>query len=220
MRPTLDPLPATFACEPVTRLDRTRLADAFELVCLVRATSLTPNGGVRVGHPRRHAGPAGTVEFSAEPAARRMGQLMRALELPYAHETTEQGLRRRYRLHRVTVPAAHHDAYDEVAGAAWRQGRAMVLSTAATGGTAPAHASRLRLAGAAWRGVLLSAGRHMRKHILGVRVTDQDLATVLVRGAHLLGAPATLARQASSFLVSIPGATAHRVLHGAGVLPS
>ncbi|MFD0599137.1 hypothetical protein ACFQZ4_48185 [Catellatospora coxensis] len=44
-----------------------------------------------MGHPRRPATPAGTVEFSAEHAARRMGQLMRALDLPYAHETAEAG---------------------------------------------------------------------------------------------------------------------------------
>lgn len=218
MRSTLELLPAAPACEPVARLDRSRLADAFELACLVRATSLTPDGGVRVGHPRRPATSAGTVEFSAEHAARRMGQLMRALELPYAHETAEAGLRRRYLLHRVSVPGEHRAAYLEINEGAWRQGRAAVLSTALVGGSAPAHAERLRLAGSAWRGVLLAAGRHMRKHILGVRVTDQDLAAILVRGAHLLGAQATLSRQAGSLLVSVPAVTAHRVLHGAGIL--
>ncbi|MEV4411535.1 hypothetical protein [Catellatospora sp. NPDC049609] len=217
---TIDLLPAAPACEPAARLDRARLEDAFELACLVRATSLTPNGGVRVGHPRRPLMPAGMVEFNGEAAARRMGQLMRALDLPHAHETAEAGLRRRYRLHRVSVPGDHRAAYAELTAAAWRQGRAGVLSTAAVGQSAPAHAERLRLAGAAWRAVLLSAGRHMRKHILGVRVTDQDLATVLIRGAYLLGAQASLSPQAGSFLVSVPGPAAHRVLHGAGALPA
>jgi hypothetical protein len=217
---TLDLAPAAPASEPVARLDRARREDAFELACLVQATSLTPNGGARVGHPRRPVAPAGTVEFNGEPAARRMGQLMRALELPYAHETAEAGLRRRYRLHRISVPGDHRAAYAELTAAAWRQGRASVLSTAAVGQSAPAHAERQRLAGAAWRAVLLSAGRHMRKHILGVRVTEQGLATVLVRGAQLLGAQASLSPQAGSFLVSVSGTTAHRVLSGVGALPA
>lgn len=220
MRATLDLPPAAATSAPVTRLDRARLEDAFELACLVRATSPAANGGVRAVHPRRAALPAGMVEFNAEPAARRMGQLMRALDLPFAHETAEAGLRRRYRLHRISVPGAHRDAYAELSAAAWRQGRASVLSTAAVGTSAPAYAERLRLAGAAWRAVLLSAGRHMRKHILGVRVSEQDLATVLIRGAHLLGAQATLSPQSGSLLVSVPGAAAHRILQGAGALPA
>ncbi|MFD0599136.1 hypothetical protein ACFQZ4_48180 [Catellatospora coxensis] len=56
MRSTLELLPAA-ACEPLARLDRSRLGDAFELACLVRATSLTPDGEcgwvIRVARPRR-----------------------------------------------------------------------------------------------------------------------------------------------------------------------
>lgn len=215
MRTVLEAPTATYGPEPAVRLDWSRLSDAFELFCLVRAASVTPMAGSRAQAARR---PAGTcVEFNREAAARRMAQLLYRLDLPYAHELVVAGLRRRYQLHRMSVPAPAADNYTELMSTAWRQGRAAVLNTVAVGTSAPAHHWRLRLAGAAWRGVLLAAGRHMRKHILGVRVTDQDLAAVLVRGAQLFDAPATLARQTGCLLVSVPGGeAAGRVLRGAG----
>lgn len=215
MRIVLEAPTATYAAEPAVRLDWSRLSDGFELFCLVRATSVAPMVGARAVAARLPA--SSCVEFNREAAARRMAQLLHRLGLPYAHEVEVAGLRRRYQLHRMSVPGPAVDEYNELMSTAWRQGRAAVLNMVAVGTSAPAHQRRLGLAGAAWRGVLLAAGRHMRKHILGVRVTDQDLAAVLVRGAQLFDAPATLSRQTGCLLVSVPGGVAAgRVLRGAG----
>jgi hypothetical protein len=217
MHTALEATPTGCPPEPVTRLDWTRLSDAFELSCLVQATSVAPVGGARSTRPRLAADTGTSIEFNQEAAARRMAQLLHRLGLPYRQEVAVAGLRRRYQLHRMSVPGPRQAEYAALTAMAWWQGRAALLRTAAVGTTAPAHQWRLRLAGAAWRGVLLTAGRHVRKHILGVRVIDQDLAAVLVRSAQLFDAPATLSRQTGCLLVSVPGGVAAgRVLAGAG----
>ncbi|MEV0727683.1 hypothetical protein [Polymorphospora sp. NPDC050346] len=218
MRAILEPPPAPPGTAPAAAvpLDRPRLAGAFELACLVRATALTRPSATRTIRSPWFGPDPGVVEFNVEAAARRTAQLLRYLDVPAYQEASVAGLRRRYELYRIIVPEAHRTAYSTLVGVAWQQGRASVLSTVALGTTAPANTWRLRMAGAAWRGVLLTAGRHMRKHILGVRVTDQDLATVLVRGAQLLDAHASLVRRGGSFLISVPnGPAAGRLLRGA-----
>lgn len=218
MRATLDPptVPSAATKAWAAPLDRPRLAGAFELACLDRATTVAPTSAGRTTSPTRTAATAGVIEFNVEAGARRAAQLLRRLDLPSTEEVSVAGLRRRYELHRISVAEPYRASYAALTTTAWRQGRAAMLSPAAIGTTAPAHVWRLRLAGAAWRGVLLAAGRHMRKHILGVRVTDQALATILVRGALLLDVNATLVRQGGSFLISVPnGPAAGQLLRGA-----
>jgi hypothetical protein len=199
-----------------TRLDWSSLVDAFEMVCLVRSTSISSLRAV----PDRQRHPVyGTqvAEFNQEPAARRMWQLLRRLDVPCTHEVAVAGLRRRYHLQRLYIPGSHQAAYAALLAGAWRQGSDVVLRPVAMGASAPRHLWRPRLAGAAWRAVLLAAGRHKRKHTLGVRVTDQHLAAVLVRSAQLFDAPATLVRHPGCFLISVPGGlAAGRVMRGAG----
>lgn len=198
-----------------TRLDWSSLVDAFEMVCLVRSTSISSLRTVPDG--LRPVYGTQVVEFNQEPAARRMWQLLRRLDVPCTHEVAVAGLRRRYHLQRLSIAGSHQAAYAALLAGAWRQGSDVVLRPVAVGGSAPRHLWRPRLAGAAWRAVLLAAGRHKRKHTLGVRVTDQNLAAVLVRSAQLFDAPATLVRHSGCFLISVPGGSAAgRVLRGAG----
>ena len=75
-----------------------------------------------------------------------------------------------------------------------------------------------RLAAAAWRSALLAAGRHVRRHILGVRLTDRELAAVLIRAAAVLDVPARLRPGTGCFLVSVAdGPDRERILQQRGV---
>ena len=121
-----------------------------------------------------------------------MRQLLRRLDVPVEHELAVGGLRRRYELHRLSVPREHRSAYANLLDAGWRQGRRELL-----GGPVPG-ASTARRSGVPgwrlgrWRAALLAGGRHVRRHCLGIRLADRDLAAVLVRGAALLEVPAVL----------------------------
>jgi hypothetical protein len=78
-----------------------------------------------------------------------------------------------------------------------------------------------RLAEAAWRSALLAAGRHVRRHILGVRLTDRELAAVLIRGAAVLDVPARLRPGTGCFLVSVAdGPDRQRILRSAALEPA
>ncbi|RQX11498.1 hypothetical protein DDE19_30545, partial [Micromonospora ureilytica] len=78
-----------------------------------------------------------------------------------------------------------------------------------------------RLAEAAWRSALLAAGRHGRRHILGVRLTDRELAAVLIRGAAVLDVPARLRPGTGCFLVSVAdGPDRQRILRSAALEPA
>ncbi|MEH1017525.1 hypothetical protein V6U90_31130 [Micromonospora sp. CPCC 206060] len=207
--------PRRFPPTPVgPRLDWLVLADAFELACLTRcsAAPLTDVGPWRQSEGYR----TGMIEFNQEPAAERMKHLLARLDIAVAHEVTTGGLRRRYQLHRLYVPRTDRVAYAAAVETGWRQGRQELL-TPSTGGTSAARRVwRPRLAAAAWRAALLGAGRHVRKHILGVRLNDQDLAAVLVRGATVLEVPATLVPGAGCTVVSVRnGADAERIMQHA-----
>ncbi|SCG78725.1 hypothetical protein [Micromonospora humi] len=199
--------------EPTTLLDRPRplsppppldwltLADAFEVACLVRCTP-PPAADVR----RLDVGPyrGGIAEFNREDAAHRMRQLLRRLDVPVEHELTMGGLRRRYELHRLSVPREHRSAYANLLAAGWRQGRRELLGGPVPGASTARRLWRPRLAASAWRAALLAGGRHVRRHCLGIRLADRDLAAVLVRGAALLEVPAVLRPGSGCFLVSVP----------------
>ncbi|GAA3773895.1 hypothetical protein [Micromonospora maritima] len=199
--------------EPTTLLDRPRpssppppldwltLADAFEVACMVRCTP-PPAADVRRFDVDPYRG--GVAEFNREDAAQRMRQLLGRLDVPVEHELTTGGLRRRYELHRLSVPGEHRPAYAAVLAAGWRQGRRELLGGPVPGASTARRIWRPRLAAAAWRAALLAGGRHVRRHCLGIRLADRDLAAVLVRGAALLEVPAALRPGSGCFLVSVP----------------
>lgn len=184
------------------------MVDAFELACLLRCASMPARPAMTQYSqrplPRALAGARTLVEFSQPTAAERMRQLMARLEIPVEEETVTAGLRRRYTVHRLGVPARCQAEYTATIDLAWRQAREALHSPITAGTSTVRQQWRPRLAAAAWSAVLLGAGRHIHKHILGVRVSDQDLAGVLVRSAQLLGATASLDRRSGCFLVSVP----------------
>ncbi|XTZ16643.1 hypothetical protein ACQSSU_04430 [Micromonospora echinospora] len=215
METTLLDRPRTTAHPPP--LDWPTVADAFEVACLLRCMPL-PAGprGRHPGEPYRS-----TVEFNREDAALRMRQLLGRLGVPVEHEITVGGLRRRFELHRLRVPASGRAAYTTLLDSGWRQGRRELLGGPVPGASAARRVWRSRLATAAWRSALLAGGRHVRRHILGVRLTDRELAAVLVRGAALLEVPATLRPGAGCFVVSVAdGADRNRILESASLQPA
>ncbi|WP_240742236.1 hypothetical protein [Micromonospora zingiberis] len=182
-------------------LDWTTLADAFEAACLLRcmpppATPGQRNAGQQPSLPT-------AIEFNREEAARRTRQLLDRLGIAVRHELAVGGLRRRYELHQLHVPREHRPAYAALMENGWRRGRRELLGGPVPGASTARRQWRTRLAAAAWRAALLAGGRHVRRHILGVRITDRELAAVLVRGAALLDVPALLRPGTGCYLVSV-----------------
>ncbi|WP_433392397.1 hypothetical protein [Micromonospora sp. KLBMP9576] len=209
-RPRLPPTPPP--------LDWSTLTDAFEAACLLRCTPLPAGAGARRLVPE-HRPPS--VEFNREEAAHRMRQLLGRLDVPAEHEVTVGGLRRRYELHRLSVSHPHRPAYARTLDAGWRQGRRELLGGPTLGASAVRRAGRPRLAAAAWRAALLAGGRHVRRHILGVRITDRELAAILVRGAALLDVPALLRPGTGCYLVCVAdGPHRERILHSTALGPA
>ncbi|MFU8849852.1 hypothetical protein ACNAW0_02505 [Micromonospora sp. SL1-18] len=199
-------------------LDWSTLADAFEIACLVRCTP-PPATGTRRLDVETYRG--GVAEFNREHAAHRMRQLLGRLDMPVEHELTTGGLRRRYELHRLWISREYRSAYATLLGSAWRQGRRELLGGPVPGASRARQIWRSRLASAAWRAALLAGGRHVRRHCLGVRLADRDLAAVLVRGAALLEVTATLRPGAGCFLVSVAnGPHRMRIVDSAALTPA
>ncbi|MEU1586612.1 hypothetical protein [Micromonospora sp. NPDC005710] len=193
------------------------LGDAFEAACLQRCTP--PPTTARPSAVRAEHTPG--VEFNREDAAQRMRQLLARLDIPVTHEVAVGGLRRRYELHRLWVPREHRGAYARILDAGWRQGRRELLGGPLPGASPARRRLVTRLAEAAWRSALLAAGRHVRRHILGVRLTDRELAAVLVRGAAVLDVPALLRPGTGCFLVSVAdGPDRQRILRSAALEPA
>ncbi|MGC5053967.1 hypothetical protein ACLQ2S_21240 [Micromonospora sp. DT48] len=182
-------------------LDWTTLADAFETACLLRCMPPPASPGNRQAgqQPVRPT----TIEFNREEAARRTRRLLDRLDIPVRHEVVVGGLRRRYELHRLHVGREHRPTYAAMVENGWRRGRRELLGGPVPGASTARRLWRTRLAAAAWRAALLAGGRHVRRHILGVRITDRELGAVLVRGAALLDVPALLRPNAGCFLVSV-----------------
>ena len=179
-------------------LDWLTLADAFEVACLVRCTP-TPTVATHRPAPPPHRA---VVEFNREDAALRMRQLLIRLDVPVNHEVATGGLRRRYQLHRLHVPDGSRPAGTRGCCARRAGGRGDgSCSGRPSAPHRPRAAWRTRLASAAWRSALLAGGRHVRRHILGVRLADRELAAVLVRSAGLLEVPACSARVPVAWLV-------------------
>ncbi|TDC32867.1 hypothetical protein [Micromonospora sp. KC213] len=182
---------------PPPPMDWMTLGDAFEVACLLRCTPPPATGRGPV-EPYRPA-----AEFNRQDAALRMRQLLTRLDVPVQHEVVSGGLRRRYELHRLHVPEEHRATYAELCGAGWRRGRRELLAGPVAGASSARVLWRGRLAAAAWRSALLAGGRHVRRHILGIRLTDRELAAVLVRSAALLEVPALLRPGAGCLVVSV-----------------
>ncbi|MCX4473403.1 hypothetical protein OOK41_24375 [Micromonospora sp. NBC_01655] len=202
-------------------LDWLTLADAFEVACLLRCTSApaAPAGAGRRPPGPTHIGPA--AEFNREDAAHRMRLLLARLEIPVGHDVATGGLRRRYELHRLQVPREHRATYATLVETGWRQGRRELLGGPVPGASTARRTWRPRLAASAWRAALLAGGRHVRRHILGIRLTDRELAAVLVRGAALLEVPALLRPGAGCFVVSVAdGPDRDRILHSVALDPA
>lgn len=199
-------------------LDWLTLADAFEVACLVRCT---PPPATDSRRPAIGTYRGGVAEFNREDAAQRMRQLLTRLDVPVEHEVTTGGLRRRYELHRLQVSREHRSAYATLLEAGWRQGRRELLGGPVPGASTARRVWRPRLAAAAWRSALLAGGRHVRRHSLGIRLADRELAAVLVRGAALLDVPAMLRPGAGCFVVSVAnGPDRERILDGAALAPA
>ncbi|WP_018253298.1 hypothetical protein [Salinispora mooreana] len=186
-------------------LDWLTLTAGFEAACILRCvtapTTARRQRGVPVHPPER-------VEFNREDAAQRLRHLLYQLEVPVTHERAVGGLRRRYELHQLTVAPAHQSGYAAMLDASWRRGRAELIGAPVPSASGARRVGRTRLAAAGWRAALLAGGRHIRRHILGIRVTDRDLAAILVRSAALLDAPAILRPGTGCYLVSVPHGTA------------
>ncbi|MFF5173170.1 hypothetical protein ACFY3U_11085 [Micromonospora sp. NPDC000089] len=199
---------------PPPPLDWSTLADAFEVACLVRCTPPPAVGGP-VGAYR------GVAEFNREDPALRMRQLLDRLEVPVEHEVTGGGLRRRYELHRLHVPAEHRATYARLRETGWRQGRRELLGGPPVGASTARAVWRSRLAAAAWRSALLAGGRHVRRHLLGIRLADRELAAVLVRGAALLDVPALLRPGTGCLVVCVAdGPDRLRIIERAALAPA
>ncbi|WP_433349104.1 hypothetical protein [Micromonospora sp. CA-111912] len=202
-------------------LDWLTLADAFEVACLLRCASAP---AAPAGAGRRPPAPARigqAAEFNREDAAHRMRQLLARLEIPVGHEVTTGGLRRRFELHRLQVPREHGATYATLVEIGWRQGRRELLGGPMAGASTARRVWRPRLAAAAWRAALLAGGRHVRRHILGIRLTDRELAAVLVRGAALLEVPALLRPGAGCYVVSVAdGSDRDRILQSVTLDPA
>ncbi|MEU1679437.1 hypothetical protein ABZ422_10170 [Micromonospora zamorensis] len=202
---------------PYSPLDWLTLGDAFEAACLLRCTP--PPTAARPGAARLAHAPG--VEFNREDAAQRTRQLLARLDIPVTHEVVVGGLRRRYELHRLWVPQEHREAYTRVLDAGWWQGRRELLGGPLPGASPARRRLVSRLAAAAWRSALLAAGRHVRRHILGVRLTDRELAAVLIRSAAVLDVPARLRPGTGCFLVSVAdGPDRARILSSAALEPT
>ncbi|MEU5908133.1 hypothetical protein [Micromonospora sp. NPDC047527] len=195
-------------------LDWLTLGDAFEAACLLRCTAAPTPTRPSVALGSHSPG----VEFNREDAAQRMRQLLARLDIPVTQEVAVGGLRRRYELHRLWVPPEHRGTYTRMMNAGWWQGRRELLGGPLPGASPARRRWVSRLAAAAWRSALLAGGRHVRRHILGVRITDRELAAVLIRGATVLDVPAELRPGTGCFLVSVAdGPDRDRILRSASM---
>ncbi|MFF5177965.1 hypothetical protein ACFY2Q_08060 [Micromonospora sp. NPDC000316] len=198
-------------------LDWLTLGDAFEAACLLRCTAAPiparPSTALEWHSPG--------VEFNREDAAQRMRQLLARLDIPVTQEVAVGGLRRRYELHRLWVPPEHRGTYTRMVNSGWWQGRRELLGGPLPGASPARRRWVSRLAAAAWRSALLAGGRHVRRHILGVRITDREMAAVLIRSATVLDVPAVLRPGTGCFLVSVAdGPDRDRILRSASMEPA
>lgn len=180
------------------------LPAAFESACLIRCAGVRPASNTPAGRRRPEWEAAPTIEFDETDAANRLSTLLLGLGCGATREVRTGGGRWRYDVQRVQVAETQRPAVTRMMAAAWRQGRTALLGTEPLGASSRRAAQRVSLAHAAWRAALLAGGRRRRGDLLWVRLGDQELATVLVRAARLLGVPTEVSRRPGCYTVAVP----------------
>lgn len=188
------------AVDPV--LPSAAVVAGFEVGVLLRC--------VRTGSGRYGHGGAVAVEVSREAAAVRLVTLLAGLDLPARRVEVIAGGWHRYTVHRVVCPALGEPLLTH----AWCAGyRRLCDASAYRSGRQRRH--RDDLATAAWRAAVLSGAARGRGGPLAARVSDADLALLLVRAARVLGAPVSLRKVGGRHVVEVaagPGDLALREL--------
>jgi hypothetical protein len=177
--------------------------DVFEAALLLRCTGITASRYPR--HQHRPTRPAHIfAEFGDPQAANRLVALLSTVGVPAVRDEVVAGVRRQYRLHRVSVPVSWRATARRLLDVAWHEGWEVLLDTTATGTSSPRRSHRSALSVAAWRAALLAAGRRSRSSSFGVRVSDRDTATLLLRAARMLGVPAAIHARTGCWLLTVP----------------
>jgi hypothetical protein len=173
------------------------VVDGFEVGMSLRC--------VRTGSGRYERGTTTTtaVELSRAAAAARLVTLLTRLDLPARRIDVAAGGWHRYTVHRVICPDLDHPLLNQ----AWCAGFHRLCDASAYRSPRQRR-HRDDLAAAAWRAAVLSGGLRARGGPLAVRVTEADLALVLVRAARILGAPASLRRSGGRHLIEITAGAA------------
>jgi hypothetical protein len=193
--------------------------DVFEAALLLRCTGITSSRYPRQERRRPALVPDVFAEFSDSAAANRLAALLRAAGVPAGRDDVIAGGRWRYQVYRVSVPRQWRAAAGRQLDAAWQEAWEVLLDTAVTG-SSPRRSQRCALSAPAWRAALLAAGRRSRSSSLGVRVSDRDTATLLLRGARMLGVPAAMQPRTGCWLLTVPpGPPLETLLRAATLLP-
>jgi hypothetical protein len=173
----------------------------FEIGMLLRC--------VRTGSGRyEHRATISTaVELSRGAAASRLVSLLTRLGLAARRDDFAAGGRHRYTVHRVVCP----DLDDPLLSQAWCAGYRW-LCDAEPYRTPRQRRHRSDLATAVWRSAVLAGGLRGRGGPLAVRVSDAELALILVRAARVLGAPVTLRTTGGRHLVEVTAGTGELAL--------
>jgi hypothetical protein len=147
------------------------------------------------------------AEFNRADAAHRLAELLVHLGRPASVHTYTAGNRHRYDIHRVVAPADTEEALR----AAWQVGYAELYGQPGVPRSARQLRHALRLASAAWRAVLLVSGP-VRGGSPGLRVTDLDTATALIRAGRMLDLPVRMStRPGGQLLLVLPHPHLERV---------
>jgi hypothetical protein len=118
-------------------------------------------------------------------------------------EPLVRGIRYTYEVYRVRVDPVHRAAAVALLAAAWREAAAAITDPRPLSPSAPRWRRRQELAAAAWRAILLACPPVRTSRALRVRLPTPELATVVVRSAHLLGATTSMRRGPGYCLVGV-----------------
>jgi hypothetical protein len=194
--------------------------DIFEAALLLRCTGITSSRYPRLNRRPPAVPPDIFAEFSDAQAANRLAALLRAAGIPVGRDELIAGGQRQYQVHRVSVPDPCRAEARRMLDDAWQEGWDVMLDPTATGSSSPRRSHRTALSVAAWRAALLAAGRRYRSSSFGVRVSDRDTATLLLRGGRTLGLPAAMQARTGCWLITVPSGAPLELLLRATTLPS
>jgi hypothetical protein len=148
-----------------------------------------------------------SVEVGRAAAAARLVTLFSGLGLQAHVDSYTAGGWHQYMVHRVVCP----DADDRELMSSWCTGYRRLCATE-TSLSARQRRHREDLASAAWRSALLASGSRTRGGRPAVRVTDPDLAVILMRAARVLETPVTLHSAAGRHVIEVATAAAGAAL--------